>query len=48
MGGGRFDVALTAVPEPTSHGLEAVEFRVATHPKQPLGPIERVASGGEL
>jgi DNA repair protein RecN (Recombination protein N) len=28
--------------------METVEFRVATHPRQPLGPIARVASGGEL
>ena len=48
MGSGRFDVALTGMSEPTSHGLESVEFQVATHPKQPLGPIARVASGGEL
>ena len=48
MGGGRFDVALTAAAEPTRHGLEAVEFQVATHPKQPLGPVFHVASGGEL
>jgi DNA repair protein RecN (Recombination protein N) len=48
MTGGRFDVALTAVTEPASFGMETVEFQVATHPKQPLGPIARVASGGEL
>jgi DNA repair protein RecN (Recombination protein N) len=48
MEGGRFEVALTPAAEPTSHGLEAVEFMVATHPKQPPGPIGRVASGGEL
>jgi DNA repair protein RecN (Recombination protein N) len=48
MGGGRFEVALTALPDSASFGLEAVEFQVATHPKQPLGPLSRVASGGEL
>ena len=48
MGGGRFEVALTPAAEPTSPGFEAVEFMVATHPKQPPGPIGRVASGGEL
>jgi len=36
------------VREPASHGLEQLELRVATHPKQPLGPLARVASGGEL
>ena len=48
MGGGRFEVELTPSLEPTSHGLEAVDFRVATHLKQTPGPIARVASGGEL
>jgi DNA repair protein RecN (Recombination protein N) len=48
MTGGRFDVALSAVAEPASFGMETVEFQVATHPRQSLGPIARVASGGEL
>jgi DNA repair protein RecN (Recombination protein N) len=48
MDGGRFEVALAPLAEPTSHGLETVEFMVATHPKQPPGLIARVASGGEL
>ena len=48
MKGGRFEVALVPQAAPTSHGLEQVEFRVASHPKQPLGPIAKVASGGEL
>jgi DNA repair protein RecN (Recombination protein N) len=48
MAGGRFDVSLAPSAEPMSHGLEAVDFLVATHPKQSPGPIARVASGGEL
>jgi DNA repair protein RecN (Recombination protein N) len=48
MAGGRFDVALDPVPAPASFGQEAVVFRIATHPKQALGPLSRVASGGEL
>jgi len=48
MEGGRLDVALVPEAEPSSHGLEHVELRVASHPKQPLGPLARVASGGEL
>src|SRR5689334_8800112 len=48
MAGGRCEIALTALPEPASHGAERIEFLVATHPKQPLGPLTRVASGGEL
>jgi DNA repair protein RecN (Recombination protein N) len=34
--------------EPASYGGEQVLFEVASHPKQPLGPLARVASGGEL
>jgi DNA repair protein RecN (Recombination protein N) len=48
MAGGRFDVALTPLPAPASYGQEQVEFVVASHPKQPSGPLARVASGGEL
>ena len=44
----RLDVALEPVSAPASYGLEQVELRVASHPKQPLGPLARVASGGEL
>lgn len=48
MTGGRFDVALVPAAAQSSHGVETVEFRVATHPKQPLAALARVASGGEL
>jgi DNA repair protein RecN (Recombination protein N) len=48
MKGGRFEIALLPLVEPTSHGAEQIEFRVASHPKQPLGPLAKVASGGEL
>ena len=48
MAGGRFEVALEPVAAPASYGLEQVEFRVASHPKQAPGPLARVASGGEL
>ncbi|MGH8715036.1 MAG: DNA repair protein RecN, partial [Casimicrobiaceae bacterium] len=48
MAGGRCEIALIPVDEAASFGAENVEFRVATHPKQPLGPLARVASGGEL
>jgi DNA repair protein RecN (Recombination protein N) len=48
MAGGRLEIALEPLPTPGSYGLDEVEFRVATHPKQALGPLARVASGGEL
>jgi len=48
MAGGHLKIALDPLPSPASYGLDDVEFRVATHPKQPLAPLARVASGGEL
>jgi DNA repair protein RecN (Recombination protein N) len=48
MAGGRLEIALDALPSPASYGLDEVEFQIATHPKQPLAPLARVASGGEL
>ncbi|HEX9302280.1 MAG TPA: DNA repair protein RecN [Casimicrobiaceae bacterium] len=48
MKGGRLEIALPKLAQPASYGNEQVEFRVASHPKQPLGPLAKVASGGEL
>jgi DNA repair protein RecN (Recombination protein N) len=48
MVGGRFEVALDALPEAAAHGLEDVGFLVAANPGQPPRPLAKVASGGEL
>jgi len=48
MAGGRLEVVLIPEASPATYGLEHVELRVASHPKQMLGPLTRVASGGEL
>jgi DNA repair protein RecN (Recombination protein N) len=48
MAGGRLEIALEPLVTPAAFGREQVEFRVASHPKQPLGPLAKVASGGEL
>ena len=50
MAGGRFQVEITplASTEPASHGVDQIEFRVTTNPGQPLRPLAKVASGGEL
>jgi DNA repair protein RecN (Recombination protein N) len=45
---GSFVAALTPLVEGNAHGLEAVEFRVATNPGAPLAGLAKVASGGEL
>src|SRR6201999_4583434 len=48
MSGGRLEVALEPLESPGAGGLESVELRVAANAGQPLGPLARVASGGEL
>ena len=48
MAGGRLEVALEPLDAPAAYGLDAIEFRIAAHAKQPVGPLARVASGGEL
>ncbi|HXZ47448.1 MAG TPA: DNA repair protein RecN [Usitatibacter sp.] len=48
MAGGRLEVALEPLETPGAGGLESVELQVAAHAGQPLGPLARVASGGEL
>ena len=47
MTGGRFEIALLP-GEPTAHGLEDIEFRVAAHPGSTPRALAKVASGGEL
>ena len=46
--GGRFEVALEPLAEPTLHGMERIEFRVSPHPGMEPGPLAKIASGGEL
>jgi len=48
LAGARFEIALEPLPEGGPHGLESIEFRVAANLKQPLRPLAKVASGGEL
>jgi len=50
MPGGRFEAGLTPLPdgEATAHGLERVDFLVSANPGQPVKPLNKVASGGEL
>jgi DNA repair protein RecN (Recombination protein N) len=47
MPGGRFAVEFSP-REASAAGLENCEFQVAAHEGQPLGPLARIASGGEL
>jgi DNA repair protein RecN (Recombination protein N) len=49
MAGGRFLIDITQInAEPSAHGMDNVEFRVTANPGQPLRPLAKVASGGEL
>lgn len=50
MPGGQFSISLkaAAADEHPPHGLEQVEFLVSANPGQPLRPLAKVASGGEL
>ena len=47
----RFEVTVT--PQQTesawaAHGWDAVEYRIATNPGEPLKPLDEIASGGEM
>lgn len=50
MEGGQFKIELTPLPENERRktGLEQIEFMVSANPGQPLKPLSKVASGGEL
>jgi DNA repair protein RecN (Recombination protein N) len=48
MGGAQFEIALRPVEDGAASGLESVEFLVTANASQPLRPMARVASGGEL
>jgi len=50
MPGGRFEVSVASLPdgEMSAHGLERIEFLVSANPGQPVKPLSKVASGGEL
>jgi DNA repair protein RecN (Recombination protein N) len=50
MPGGRFTIKLSSntSAEPHPNGLEHIEFLVSANPGQPLKPLGKVASGGEL
>ncbi|MBK5962904.1 DNA repair protein RecN [Thiocystis minor] len=50
MAGGRFAVQIDPLPRERagSGGLERIDFLVSANPGQPLQPLAKVASGGEL
>ncbi|SEO55217.1 DNA repair protein RecN [Aquisalimonas asiatica] len=50
MAGAAFHVDVTprSSDAPTPHGLDDIAFQVRTNAGQPFGPLNRIASGGEL
>ncbi len=50
MSGGAFEATITsdAAGEPAPNGLDEIDLVVSANPGQPLKPLVRVASGGEL
>lgn len=48
--GGKFDIDIEPMVDETPHqfGMDKIAFIVSTNPGQPLRPITKVASGGEL
>jgi DNA repair protein RecN (Recombination protein N) len=48
--GGKFDIDIESIEDETPHqfGMDKIAFMVSTNPGQPLRPITKVASGGEL
>jgi DNA repair protein RecN (Recombination protein N) len=48
MSGASFDIAFNRLEQPGPDGLERLEFMVSLNPGEPLLPLAKVASGGEL
>ena len=48
LGNARLELTLTALAKPNLHGLDDIEFLFSANPGQPLRPLAKVASGGEL
>jgi DNA repair protein RecN (Recombination protein N) len=50
MEGGHFEVQVSRDDDTafTPHGMDQIEFEVSANPGQPIRPLARVASGGEL
>ncbi len=47
----QFQIAVTAQREEpawSGHGWDTVEYRIATNPGEPLKPLDKIASGGEM
>jgi DNA repair protein RecN (Recombination protein N) len=43
-----FEISLTALNDPSSHGMESTDFLFGPNPGEPLHPLRQVASSGEI
>ncbi len=43
-----FEIPVTELEKPTEKGMDELEFLISTNPGEPLRPLAKVASGGEL
>ena len=48
MGGVRFEIAITDKETVDEEGRDEIELLISTNPGEPLKPLRRIASGGEL
>lgn len=44
----RFEVDCSSLDEPAASGIDSVRFLIAANPGEPMAPLSKVASGGEL
>ena len=44
----RFEINFTALDSPGPDGIDKVEFLISPNPGQPMSPLSKIASGGEL
>lgn len=44
----RFEAQLSILEEPNAMGIDSIRFQIAANPGEPMGALNKVASGGEL
>lgn len=44
----KFDISMTQLDSYSPNGIDSAEFMISTNPGEPVRPIARIASGGEL
>ncbi len=44
----RFEISFSRTADYGRHGFDVVEFRISTNPGEPIRPLDKVVSGGEL